>query len=249
MIQGDPCVYDRYRWVRERLRPGDGRTLDVGAGNGGFALFAASIGNKSVGLSIDEGEMRDAERRAALCGIDNVEFTVHDLRKGPLHGGFDQVICLEVAEHLLDDEKLFRDIAVALRPGGRLLLTTPFAEHRSLRDETLSETEDGGHVRWGYSEARLRELCDNASLTPISFGFVSGVVSQWLTNLQRRLRPFGKQRLGWVAVFPFRVLQFLDRPLTRAMGFPHLCITLVAERAPEQMQVPRLRPASANISS
>jgi SAM-dependent methyltransferase len=239
MIQGDPCVYDRYRWVRRRLRPGEGRTLDVGAGNGGFAMFAASIGNKCVGISFDQEEMRDAERRAALCGIENVAFTVHDLRDGPLEGRFDQLICLEVVEHLLDDERLFRDMAVALRPGGRLLLTTPFAEHHPLWGETLSKVEDGGHVRWGYSEARLRELCDSASLTPTSFGFVSGVVSQRLTNLQRRLRPFGKQRLGWAAVFPLRLLQLLDRPLTRAMGFPHLCITLVAERSAEHLQDPR----------
>jgi SAM-dependent methyltransferase len=236
MIQGDPCVYDRYRWVRGHLTPGNERTLDVGAGNGGFALFAASIGNKCVGLSFDEREMRDAERRAALCGIANVRFTVHDLRDGPLDGGFDQVICLEVAEHLLDDEKLFRDMAAALRPGGRLLLTTPFADHRPLRAETLSETEDGGHVRWGYSEARLRELCDSASLAPISFGFISGVVSQKLTNLQRRLRPWGGQHLGWAVVFPFRLLQLLDGPVTCAMRWPHLCITLIAERTPKQLQ-------------
>lgn len=231
MIQGDPCVYDRYRWVRRRLAAGAGRTLDAGAGNGGFAIFAASIGNVSVGLSFDEGEMRDAERRAALCGIENVAFRVHDLRDGPAAGGFDQVICLEVAEHILDDDKLFRDVAAALRPGGRLLLTTPFARHRPLHGETLSETEDGGHVRWGYSEARLRELCDGASLTPVSFGFLSGVVSQRLTNLQRRLRPFGSARLGWAAVFPLRLLQLVDRPLTSATRFPPLSIAMVAERS------------------
>jgi SAM-dependent methyltransferase len=232
MIQGDPCVYDRYRWVRGRLRPGEGRTLDAGAGNGGFALFAASVGNECVGLSFDEREMRDAERRAILCGIETVAFRVHDLREGPVDGGFDQVICLEVAEHIVDDEKLFRDIAAALRPGGRLLLTTPFAQHRPLRGETLSEAEDGGHVRWGYSEARLRELCDGAALTPISFGFVSGIVSQRLTNLQRRLRPLGSHQFGWAAVFPLRLLQLMDRPLTRATRFPHLSISLVAERSP-----------------
>jgi 2-polyprenyl-3-methyl-5-hydroxy-6-metoxy-1,4-benzoquinol methylase len=69
--------------------------------------------------------MRDAERRAAVCGVETAGCTVHDLRDGPLVGRFDQAICLEVAGHLLDDEKLVHDVAAALRPGARLLRTTP----------------------------------------------------------------------------------------------------------------------------
>lgn len=234
MIHGDPCVYDRYRWLRRRLRPGALRTLDAGAGNGGFTIFAAKQGNDSLGLSFDTGEMESAARRAALCEATNARFEVLDLRQldeaEQLVGSFDQIICLEVAEHLLDDAKLFRDLAAVLEPGGRLLLTTPSATHRALFHEGLSSSEDGGHVRWGYSPDRLRELADQAGFETIEIGYVSGFVSQKLTNLQRRLGEISTP-LGWAATFPLRVLQPLDRHLSALLRYPHLSISLVAERA------------------
>jgi 2-polyprenyl-3-methyl-5-hydroxy-6-metoxy-1,4-benzoquinol methylase len=38
---------------------------------------------------------------------------------------FDAACCLEVIEHVENPWKLFRDISETLRPGGRLLLSTP----------------------------------------------------------------------------------------------------------------------------
>jgi SAM-dependent methyltransferase len=233
MLHGDPCVWDRYRWLRPRLRGGGRATLDAGAGNGGFTIFAAKQGNECLGLSFDAGEMTAAERRAAICHADRAQFEIRDLREldseNALMGRFDEVVCLEVAEHILDDGKLFRDLAATLRPGGRLLLTTPFISHRPLFREHLSATEDGGHVRWGYSEARLRELSEQASLEPIEIGYVSGVVSQRLTNLQRRVSMIHRL-LGWAVVLPLRVLRPLDAPLTAALRYPHLSIALTARR-------------------
>ena len=233
MIHGDPCVWDRYRWVRARLRGGGLTMLDAGAGNGGFTIFAAKQGNECLGLSFSEAEMSAAARRAALCGTDRARFEIRDLREVGEEGlgAFDEIICLEVIEHLLDDAGLMRKLAASLGPGGRILLTTPHLSHRPLRGERLSDSEDGGHVRWGYSEAGLRELAAGASLRAVEVGCVSGVVSQRLTDLQRRLAARNRV-LGWALTLPLRVLQPLDRPLTRLLGYPHLSIALVAELPP-----------------
>src|SRR5262245_3016834 len=131
MIHGDPCVWDRYRWLQARLRPGRGQVLDAGAGNGGFAIFAAKQGYQAPGLSFSRGEMTAARRRAELCGT-TARFEIRDLRDLDPDDGvgerFDVVICLEVIEHLRDDARLVRGLAASLRPGGRLLLTAPYLE-------------------------------------------------------------------------------------------------------------------------
>jgi SAM-dependent methyltransferase len=233
MLHGDPCVTDRWRFASRHLAGGDLRTLDAGAGNGGFAMMAAARGNEVVGLSFDVHEMTDATRRAEVARLPGIRFRIGDLREldqfsGDL-GTFDQILCLEVIEHLNEDELLIQRLARLLRPGGRLILSTPTADHRPLLAEAVSPTENGGHVRWGYTRDRVAEIFDSAGLTLIDQGRVSGVVSQILTNTMRRGEE-RRARLGWAIVLPLRPLQVFDRSLTRLLGRPELSITAVGQK-------------------
>jgi SAM-dependent methyltransferase len=236
LIHGDPCVLDRWLWLRGQLRKGDQRTFDAGCGNGAFSIYAARSGNRVVASSFSWREQEDARRRAALLGVENIDFRLIDLRELPDHtrelGSFDQVICLETIEHLIDDAGLLRALASVLRPGGRLLLTTPSESHHPLYCEERhpSGVEDGSHVRYGYTREHLHGLVEAAGLRVTSEASVSGVVSQKVTNLMRRLR----LRLGlipaWTLVLPLRVLVLVDRPLSRALRYPYMCVALTAER-------------------
>jgi SAM-dependent methyltransferase len=233
MLHGDPCVWDRYRWLRSKLQRHGLGMLDAGAGNGGFTIFAAQMGNDCLGLSFSSEEMAAAKRRAAICGAETAHFEVRDLRAfgddASMRGRFDEIICFEVIEHLLDDDRLVRELGASLRPGGRLLVTAPYLSHRPLFGEKVSDEEDGGHVRWGYSEDRLRELAEQAELRVVEIAYVSGVISQGLTNLQRRLGRLNRM-LGWALTFPLRVFQPLDRSVTTLLRHPYLSIAMVAER-------------------
>jgi SAM-dependent methyltransferase len=236
LIHGDPCVLDRWLWLRSRLRTGPARTLDAGCGNGAFSIFAAREGNEVLATSFSERELEDARRRTELLGLGGVEFEVLDLRdidqRREQLGSFDQIICLETIEHLSDDRGLVVSLAGLLRPGGRLLLTTPYDEHRPLYTEEPhpSAVEDGSHVRYGYAPERLAELALEAGLQPQPPGFVSGVVSQGLTNLMRRLTGRLGRMPAWALMLPLRPLVVLDRPLTRLLRYPYLSVAIVATR-------------------
>jgi SAM-dependent methyltransferase len=236
MLHGDPCVVDRWAFARRYLRPGPVRTLDAGAGNGGFSMMAASRGNAVLALSFSRHEMTAAEQRAAMTGMRQITFRIGDLREleqfGEELGTFDQILCLEVIEHVLEDELLVRRLATLLRPGGRLLISTPSADHRPLLREGVSATENGGHVRWGYTPERVAEIVSAAGLTIVEQGEVSGFVSQKLTNLMRRGQRINRF-LGWAIVLPLRPLQLLDRKVTRLLRWPYLCVTAVAEAGSE----------------
>ncbi len=233
-VQGDPMVGDRWRWMSRHLRPGPLRALDAGCGNGAFSFYAARRGNTVLGLTFAPHEVEKDARRAALLGLaDRVEFRAADLRRldqfADTLGTFDQIIALEVIEHILDDRKLVADLARLLKPGGRLLLSTPYKHYRRLYKEYLSDHEDGGHVRWGYTHEELRGLFEAAGLAVEREDYLCGYFSQRITNLMRlldRVHP----RVAWAASLPLRPLVLLDPFATKVLGYPWMTVGVVGRK-------------------
>ena len=238
IIHGDSLMLDRWLWLRERLpetRNGE-KVIDIGCGTGAFTIAAARRGYESLGISYDREDLAKAADRAALCKAQNARFEEVDIRglhaRGDLVGEFDVAICCEVIEHILDDRKLLRDVASCLKPGGRLLLTTPQYAYKAMREEELgpfSPVEDGGHVRRGYTQHMLEELCESADLMP-AVSFCSGFLSQKVSKLYRTIAPFHLP-LAWALVLPLRVFPpIFDRLLTKALRYPHYCVCLEAQK-------------------
>jgi SAM-dependent methyltransferase len=237
LVHGDSLVLDRWLWLRQRLpRTRESvRLIDIGCGTGAFSIGAALRGYDVLGLSWDERNQQVARERALLCGAGSATFEVFDVRRLDerldLRQMFDVAICCENIEHILDDRQLMRNIAHCLRPGGRLLLTTPYLLYRPIDSGDMgpwARVEDGGHVRRGYSRAMLRELASEGGLNVERFSSCSGVLSQKLTLAYRtlsRVHPL----LGWVAVLPLRLLPPLfDRLVSSILGWPNYSICLEA---------------------
>jgi len=226
-------VADRWRWLTHHLPRGPWRTLDAGCGSGAFTFYAASLGHDAVGLSFDARNTRVAIERARLSRLPTARFLDGDLRRlellAPALGAFDYILCLETLEHLQEDRRVLADLAALLKPGGQILVTTPYKHYRHLLGDRLSVTEDGGHVRWGYTHDELRVLCEACRLTVVHESFVSGVVSQQLTNLMRLLSQV-EPHLAWALTLPLRPLQWLDAPLTRWLRYLYLCIGVVGQK-------------------
>jgi len=230
---GDPLVMDRWRWLKPRLARGAIRTFDAGCGNGCFSFAAAAMGNEVVAGSYDEAPLAKARIRAEMFGMSNIRFLPIDLceldKRSAELGLFDQIICTECIEHIHDDEKLVRDLAGILKPGGRLLLTTPEASHRSLRHEERLLSEVGGHVRWGYRAERLKEIFSGANLTVGEVRYTSGWISQQLTNLMR----VRYERAAWALTYPLRFFQAADRLVNRSVKYPWFGIGVVGQKSYE----------------
>lgn len=229
ILQRDPTMLDRYRWLRRRLPPGPGRLLDAGCGSGEFVLYAARRGYAAVGVSYDERLNAIGRRRAALLHLAGAHFITADLRRldewaGDI-GAFDVILCLETLEHIANDQRLLAGLARLLRPGGRLLLTAPHAAHRRAPGEAISLREDGGHVRWGYTPAGLRQMCEGAGLRVLTEETITGVVTQQIVALLARL---GNGRAARALTFPLRALQIADGALTHVLRYPFYSVAIVA---------------------
>ena len=185
-------------------------------------------------MSWDESNQKKAIDRAVICKADLASFKVADVRQLDAQnflGSFDIVINTENIEHILNDKKLFDDMYALLKPGGHLLLTTPYLYYQAISDfdeGPFVEVENGAHVRRGYTEEMLKELCDNSGFKVENISFCSGIISQKLCSIQRILGSRWSI-LGWASILVFRILPpFFDKLLTRIFNKPYFSICLVA---------------------
>ena len=150
------------------------RVLDIGAGNGRFAL-AASTGRSVVAVDISTEAF--TAMRAIATGHDGPTFCQASALHLPFGScTFDAVVSLDLVEHLHPDhlDPHLAEVYRVLVPGGRYLLHTPSSLHGS--------TSLGLHLH----EYRLRELGQAASQ--------AGFQPRWLC--------LSLARLGWVKTLP-----------------------------------------------
>jgi SAM-dependent methyltransferase len=150
------------------------RVLDIGAGNGRFAL-AASPGRLVVAVDISDEAF--AAMRALATGHDSPTFCQASALHLPFGScTFDAVVSLDLVEHLHPDhlDPHLTEVYRVLVPGGRYLLHTPSSLHGS--------TSLGLHLH----EYRLREVGRAARQ--------AGFRPRWLC--------LSLARFGWVMTFP-----------------------------------------------
>ncbi|MBI3403762.1 MAG: class I SAM-dependent methyltransferase [Acidobacteria bacterium] len=137
-----------------------GDVLEVGCGVGTFTrLLVAAPAVRRI-LSIDVSPEAVAYCRAAISHP-SLELKHADVRDVP--DAFDAVICMNVLEHIQDDEGALRHMIERLRPGGTLFLLVP--AHQALYSEFDHE---GGHYR-RYNKRHMRGLIDRAArATPLA---------------------------------------------------------------------------------
>ncbi len=241
LIHGDTLVLDRWLWLKEHLKPvpaGSKSLIDVGCGTGAFTIGAARKGYRCLGLSWDTRNQKVAAERAEQCKADLANFEVQDVRslgeRNDLKSKFDVAICFECIEHILDDERLIRDMAACLKPNGTLLLTTPYFHFRPITppdDGGFAPIENGGHVRRGYTPDDLKRICHVGGFELERIGYCSGLLSQRVTRLSRMLNRHLPLLAGWVLILPLRLAPpLLDRWVSKLTTWPGYSITLVARR-------------------
>jgi 2-polyprenyl-3-methyl-5-hydroxy-6-metoxy-1,4-benzoquinol methylase len=117
------------------------RVLDVGCSSGYLARPLAERGNTIVGLELNPEAAREAEAFCERVLVGDVETMELPLEPG----SFDVVLCGDVVEHLRDPVAALARLRPLLKPGGRVVLSTPNIANWAIRLSLL-----GG--RWRYTD-------------------------------------------------------------------------------------------------
>jgi SAM-dependent methyltransferase len=108
-----------WRDLKPELAQTAGVVLDVGCG---AQVYRNLLGKGAAYQGIDTHMAKDQ------FGYESPDTTYFEGEEWPVaEASVDCVLCTEVLEHIPDSLRFLRQIQTCLRPGGRLLLTVPFA--------------------------------------------------------------------------------------------------------------------------
>lgn len=164
-LGADPLAAARVALLRSELaREPAFAVLDAGCGAGNLVAALAADGVTAVGMDISAHAVERAA--AAHPGQRFVRHAVEERPWPVAPESVDLVVAFEVIEHLLRPADLLAGAHEALRPGGRLVLTTPF--HGRAKNVVLALTRferhfavEGDHIRF-FTDRSLRALLEDA---------------------------------------------------------------------------------------
>jgi SAM-dependent methyltransferase len=204
----------------------EGYTLDVGCGTG----YTLSLLESAEGVDAFEEAVRLCHGR----GLKNVRLA--DAQKLPFpERTFDRAICLDVLEHVPNDNAALREIRRVLKPGGTLVLTVP--AYRWLwgpHDVALMHQR-----RYGLRE--LRKKLQNTGFEPIHlshtvfFLFPLVVLVRLCEKLQKNKKPEAKLMAipSWLNRVLIR-LQTWEGKIASSLTLPWGSTIVAAARRPKE---------------
>ncbi|MFQ5719809.1 MAG: glycosyltransferase [Acidobacteriota bacterium] len=206
------AVTDQYsRFLAREIAPHVGRRiLEVGSGLGSISGHLA-VRDLLVVSDISESYLDLLRHR--LAGSRRVKVVHYDLAGGDRPDlqemELDTIICVNVLEHVENDEAALRGLTRLLVPGGHLILLVP--AHQVLYSN-LDRNLD--HFR-RYSRARLLDLIERSGLS-VERAYhlnVLGALGWWLNGrvLRRRVLP-GNQLRAFSFLIPFLAMERWVRP-------------------------------------
>lgn len=160
------------------------RILDLGCGNGAFTHHLQRSGFSVLGCDADAGGIGIAKRGDS--GAQFRQVSLYDAPSALGEYGFDAVVSTEVIEHLFRPAALPQFAAAVLKPGGHLIVTTPY--HGYLKNLLLSLAGkwdshhtalwDGGHIKF-WSRRTLTMLLDANGFEVVDFSGTGRIYGLW----------------------------------------------------------------------
>ncbi len=191
----DPLLHHAYILPKiiKLLPDGVEKIIDAGCGNGYIAAYLASLNYEVVGIDISSDGIDIARKAYSNCRFET-RSVYADL--SDLMDDVDVVISSEVIEHLYSPQTFIKNMFSVVRPGGYLILTTPY--HGYLKNLALSITNqwdkhhtvdwEGGHIKF-FSERTIKLLLEEAGFGEIIYSNAGRLPWLWKSMVCRVQKP------------------------------------------------------------
>jgi 2-polyprenyl-3-methyl-5-hydroxy-6-metoxy-1,4-benzoquinol methylase len=183
--------------------------LDVGCAQGTLALLLAEQGHKVWAIDIRQGFLDYAKSRYEKG---EVTFVCGNILELDLAEKFDLIYANQVIEHMVYPLRLIQRLALWLKPGGKLVVTTPNSDYIKsslpsyselgdvIKHEHLQFTADGDGHFFAYEAEDLKNIFVQAGLKSVRIDYFE---TPWIS---------GHLKMRYLhSVVPAKILRFLDR--------------------------------------
>lgn len=179
--------------------------LDAGCGMGIFS-FEIAKRNPDVqvlGVDSDAKLIEKANLIACKSGLMNCRFMVQDIADSELAEKFDLVLCVDMLEHIENDQEAIVAIYRTLKKDGVGIFHVPGFYRRWLVFKKTVNFYVKGHVRPGYNLSEIKEKLQKANFEILdayyTYGYLETItnnVSYLITGAQK------KNKFLYALVFP-----------------------------------------------
>lgn len=199
--------------------------LDAGSGPGVFAFELARRfkGAMVTGIDIEKNAVDVSNQIAEKLDLKNICFKKSSIENISIKNRYDLIICIDILEHIKDDDKAIQNLYSALSEKGTLLLHVP-AKHR--RYPVWKKTVNFNvptHIRPGYSFGDIQSKVIKCGFVIHEQGYTYGFFETLANNLSYMITGANKQnKLLYAFLFPFlNLLSFIGakaRPKSLGAG-------------------------------
>lgn len=195
----------------EKTVDNNAHILDAGSGFGQYTYWLASRNKnwKIYAVDVKEEQVNDCNNFFQKAGYSNVQFGIEDLTKYQSPSTYNLIVCVDVMEHILEDEQVFRNYSASLKTGGMLVISTPSDQGGSdvHGDDQQSFIEE--HVRDGYNidDIKAKLLRNGFSRAEAKYSYGTPGKISWRLSMKYPISALGYTKAFFI-ILPFYYLLF-----------------------------------------
>lgn len=187
----------RWNGIKQFLDSKAYEVLEVGA-NSGIMTFHFSNLNPAANFMASEYDADAISEGLAVQKhykqFKNVQFSSQDLREFKSDSKFDQILLIDVLEHIKDDSILLSALGKTLKENGTLLISVPTPRYPIVFGRDFHNSI--GHVRDGYTIDHLSDTLDTAGFRILGTRLHTNVFNSFFCSLFYKIKFPG--RLKWL---------------------------------------------------
>jgi SAM-dependent methyltransferase len=201
-------------WVASRAA--EGRPVeaiyDAGAGFGQYSYWLSGLLPKAriTAIDVKEEQVADCNAFFQRIGRPQVKFQVGDVTKFQQENTFDLVVCVDVMEHILEDEAALRCYSTSLKNGGMLIISTPSDQGGSDVHEEGEGSFIEEHVRDGYNidDIQAKALRNGFSTVEARYSYGAPGKFSWKLSMKWPLLMLQASKLFFIVLPVYYLLAY-----------------------------------------
>lgn len=172
--------------IRSFKKPDEKLSLfDLGCGSGSLSALISRGGGLEV-TGVDGSQSGIQIAASSFPDVRFIQGDIYDLPYKEFEGPFDIVMAVDVIEHLPSPRQFMEAVKKCLKPGGLLILTTPYHGYfkwvvlsmMGKMDNHLTTLWEGGHIKF-WSSRTMKKLLGENGFHQIKFQFAGRMPFLW----------------------------------------------------------------------